>query len=156
MKISNLAAFLALGIFALASLFARPAFADSYSIDWFTIDSGGGTSTGGVYQVSGTVGQAEAGPALSGGNFSVTGGFWSMLAAVQTPGTPLLTIARTGTNTVVISWPSPSTGFTLQQNSEDVATVNWSKVVATPSDDGITWTVVVNPPFGNRFYRLIK
>jgi len=26
--------------------------AQSYSIDWFTIDGGGGTSTGGVYQVT--------------------------------------------------------------------------------------------------------
>ena len=30
--------------------------AQSYSIDWFTIDGGGGTSTGGVYSVSGTIG----------------------------------------------------------------------------------------------------
>ena len=30
------------------------ALAQSYSIDWFTIDGGGGTSTGGVYSVSAT------------------------------------------------------------------------------------------------------
>jgi hypothetical protein len=28
-----------------------------------------------------------------------------------------LTVARTTTNTVVVSWPSPSTGFVLQQNT---------------------------------------
>ena len=28
--------------------------AQSYTIDWFTIDGGGGTSTGGVFSVSGT------------------------------------------------------------------------------------------------------
>ena len=33
----------------------------NYSIDWFTIDGGGGTSTGGVYAVSGTIGQPDAG-----------------------------------------------------------------------------------------------
>ena len=30
--------------------------AQNYSIDWSTIDGGGGTSTGGVYTVSGTIG----------------------------------------------------------------------------------------------------
>jgi len=127
-----------------------------YSMDWFTIDGGGGTSTGGVYQVSGTVGQPDAGPAMSGGNFAVAGGFWSVLGAVQTPGAPWLTIARTITNTVAVSWPWPSTGFTLQQNTEGLGTTNWSNVLDTPLDDGTTKTVVVNPPAGTRIYRLIK
>src|SRR5690348_17454014 len=88
--------------------------AQSYTVDWHTIDGGGGTSTGGVYSVSGTIGQPDAGPAMSGGNFALTGGFWSF-SAVQTPGAPLLTISLTSTNTVIVSWPSPSTGFGLQQ-----------------------------------------
>src|SRR6266705_1270314 len=84
--------------------------AQSYSIDWFTIDGGGGTSTGGVYSVSGTIGQPDAGK-MSGGNFTLDGGFWGIIAAVQTAGAPLLTISRTSTNTALVSWPSPSTGF---------------------------------------------
>ena len=64
-----------------------------YSIDWHTID-GGGTSTGGVYSVSGTIGQPDAGK-MSGGNFTIDGGFWGIVAALQTPGAPLLSIART-------------------------------------------------------------
>jgi hypothetical protein len=67
---------------------------------------------------------------------------------------PSLSIARTATNTVAVSWPSPSTDFTLQQNTSAAATVNWSNVVATPSDDGTTKTLVVDPLTGNRFYRL--
>jgi hypothetical protein len=35
---------------------------------------------------------------------------------------PLLTISRTNTNTVVVSWPSPSTGWDLQQNGDLSAT----------------------------------
>ena len=35
-------------------------FAQSYSIDWYKIAGGGGTSTGGVYSVSGTIGQNDA------------------------------------------------------------------------------------------------
>ena len=126
-----------------------------YAIDWSTIDGGGGTSTGGVFTVSGTIGQPDAGR-MSGGNFAIDGGFWGVIAAVQSPGAPLLSIARTTTNTVAVSWPSPSTGFVLQQNTNSVSSVNWSNVVATPSDNGTTKTVVVNPPTGNRFYRLFK
>ena len=42
-------------------VFALNASAQSYAIDWHTIDGGGGTSTGGVYAVSGTIGQHDAG-----------------------------------------------------------------------------------------------
>jgi hypothetical protein len=67
---------------------------------------------------------------------------------------PLLTIAGTTTNTVAISWPSPWTAFTLQQNTNSIATPNWSNVLTTPADNGTTKTVIVNPPVGNRFFRL--
>jgi len=143
--------FAALLLFAAA--LSTPAFAQTYAIDWFTIDGGGGTSTGGVFSVSGTIGQPDAGH-MSGGNYTLDGGFWGIIAAVQTPGAPLLTIRLTATNTVAVSWPSPSSGFMLQQNTNGVATVNWSNILTVPNDDGTTKTVIVNPPTGNRFYRL--
>jgi len=133
--------------------FCLPARGQNYSIDWSTIDGGGGTSTGGVYTVSGTIGQPDAG-AMSGGNYALQGGFWGVIAAVQTPGAPLLSISRTPTNTVAVTWPSPSTGWTLQQNTNSISSVNWSNVAAAPLDDGTTKTLIVNPPAGNRFYRL--
>lgn len=135
------------------SLVATPALAQ-YSIDWYKIAGGGGTSTGGVYSLSGTIGQADAG-AMSGGNYSLIGGFWSIVAAVPTAGSPLLTITRTLTNTVVVSWPSPSTGFVLQQNS-DLTTPSWANAPQNPVDNGTTKSIVVNPPVGSLFYRLIK
>src|SRR5437667_8561580 len=142
----------------LTSLLSLPAvaFTQNYSIDWFTIDGGGGTSTGGVYQVSGTVGQPDARPTMSGGNYSVDGGFWSIIAAVQTPGAPSLSITLTSTNTVLLSWPSPSTGFALQQNTNSLASVNWSNVSATIQDNGTIKYIIVNPSSANRFYRLLK
>jgi len=127
-----------------------------FSIDWFTIDGGGGTSTGGVYAVSGTIAQPDAGPAMTGANFSLTGGFWSLISVVQSPGAPLLTITLTSTNTALVSWPSPSTGFNLQQNTQGPGTVNWSNVVTTPIDNGTIKYLIVNTPNGNRFYRLSK
>ena len=64
--------------------------AQNYSIDWFTIDGGGGTSTGGVYAVTGTIGQPDAGQ-MTGGRYSMTGGLWGMVSVIQTPGAPRLT-----------------------------------------------------------------
>lgn len=129
--------------------------AQNFSIDWFTIDGGGGTSTGGVFSLSGTIGQPDANPQpLTGGNFALVGGFWSLFA-VQTPGAPRLTIRLTSTNTALVLWPSPSVGFVLQQNA-DLDTSNW---VATPqpvTDNGTDRFIIVNPPAGNRFYRLFK
>src|SRR5947207_2392022 len=69
-----LSVFLLVAIFLLCATSTR---AQNYSIGWFTIDGGGGTSTGGVYQVRGTIGQPDAGLTMSGGNFFLTGGFWS-------------------------------------------------------------------------------
>src|SRR5580765_1321498 len=126
----------------------------TYSIDWHTIDGGGGTGTGGAYSVSGTIGQPDAGPAMSGGNFSITGGFWSLLA-VQTPRAPLLTITLSSTNTVMVSWPSPSTGFGLQQNP-NLNTPNWTTPSETVTDSGTNKFIIVNPPTGSRYYRLFK
>ncbi len=49
-----------------------------WEVDWSSIDGGGGTSSGGGFEVSGTIGQpdASAAEALSGGDFTLTGGFW--------------------------------------------------------------------------------
>jgi hypothetical protein len=123
----------------------------SYSIDWSTIGGGGGTSTGGVYSLSGTIGQAGAGN-MGGGNYTLVGGFWGILAAVQTRGAPLLTITVSGTN-AIISWSSDSIGFVLEQNAA-LEPTNWTGVAQTPSDNGTTRSVTVQATVGNRFYRL--
>ena len=60
----------------LVSIVASPqAQAQSYAIPWWTADGGGGTSTGGSYTLSGTIGQPDAG-ILTGGSYTLTGGFW--------------------------------------------------------------------------------
>src|ERR1700683_5018613 len=91
---------------ALATLFlaasALATHAQSYSINWYKIAGGGGVSTNATYQLSGTIGQPDASPSMTGGNFSLTGGFWS-LTAVQTLGAPLLTIVYTK-NQAIVSW----------------------------------------------------
>jgi len=127
--------------------------AQTYSIDRFAINGGGGTSTGGIFAVSATIGQPDAGPqALAGGSFSLLGGFWSLFA-VQTPGAPRLNITQFPV--VTVSWPSPSTGFVLQQTA-DLNGANWVAVPQPVNDNGTNKFIVVNPPGGNRYYRLFK
>ena len=130
--------------------------AQSYSIDWHTMDGGGAMSTNGQYSLRGTIGQPDAGPTMSGGNFSVSGGFWHFVSVVQTVGSPTLTLTLTITNTAVVAWPSPSTGFMLQHNTNSPGTVNWSNIVSDVQDNGTIKYLIVNPPTGNRFYRLFK
>jgi hypothetical protein len=45
------------------------------AIPWQTVDGGGGLCTAGAFTLRGTVGQADAG-VMSGGQFSLAGGFW--------------------------------------------------------------------------------
>jgi hypothetical protein len=127
-------------------------FAQQYSIDWYKVAGGGGTSTGGVYSVSGTIGQHDAGGPMTGGNFSLTGGFWA-LYAVQTPGAPLLSIKLTTTNTAMVYWTSPSIGYNLQVNT-NLTTTNWVTPAEGVTDDGSIKYIIVNPPVGSRYYRL--
>jgi len=134
-------------------LFVAPCLrAQNYSIDWFTIDGGGGTSTGGVFSVSGTIGQPDAGH-MSGGNYTLDGGFWGIIAAVQTPGAPTLRIFRTTTNTVVLAWPVSPTVFSLQQET-NLSIPNWGPVTNSSSVVGSENQVIITAPAGNRFYRL--
>ena len=66
-------------------------------------------------------------------------------------GLPSLTIDRSGTN-AILSWPSPSTGFGLEQNV-GLGAANWTSVTQIPGDDGTTKSVPL-PATNSRFYRL--
>ena len=55
---------------------AALAASNGFSIPWWTVDGGGGTSQGGDFAVSGTIGQPDISPLMSGGDYTVVGGFW--------------------------------------------------------------------------------
>ena len=59
------------------SLFAIPltATAQTFTIVWFTIDGGGGQASDGSLELTGSIGQPDAGTELNGGGFTLTGGF---------------------------------------------------------------------------------
>ena len=46
-----------------------------FEISWYTVDGGGGTSSGGDFVLRGTIGQPDAGD-LTGGGFTLRGGYW--------------------------------------------------------------------------------
>jgi hypothetical protein len=126
-----------------------------YSLDWSTIDGGGGTSTGGVYSVTGTIGQPDAGQ-MSGGNYSVDGGFWGLIAAVQTPGAPYLTVTRSN-NAVIVSWPLPAEGWVLEStNALPKVSASWPQIAPPYQTNGVNLQFTEPTPTGNRFYRLHK
>ena len=89
----------------LAGVIPRPATAQAYTIGWSTLHAGGGPPTrltGGTLSLGGTLGQPAAGP-LTGGSFTLLGGFWGvpigrLLDAETQPEVPLtpgrLTTAR--------------------------------------------------------------
>lgn len=61
----------------LLTLGAAALAAGTFDLSWWTVDGGGGmNSSGGVYTLSGTIGQPDAGT-LKGGSYELTGGFWS-------------------------------------------------------------------------------
>jgi hypothetical protein len=133
----------------LHSSFCLCANAQSYSIDWSTIDGGGGTSTGGVYSVSGTIGQPDAG-AMSGGNYMLQGGFWSGLTTAR----PWLRIWIEVTD-VVLAWPFTAGACQLQQ-ADNVATPGWSDVSETPVVVGDEYHVTLPLAGFQQFFRLIQ
>jgi hypothetical protein len=127
--------------------------AQNYSINWFKVSGGGGTSAGGNYSVSGTIGQQDAGGAMTGGNYSLTGGFWSLVAVAQTAGLPNLAITRAG-NSIIVSWPDTGS-YTLQQNTNLAAPAGWIKsLYPILSANGTNSIMFITPATGNLFFRL--
>lgn len=141
--------------------------------------AGGGRSSGGKIEISGTVGQPGAGPPMRSKNFSVTSGFWNLPALVQVAGASTAvpvtisnerggvtlaavagapksvapTVARE-TESLVVSWPTDAGGLTLESTTDISGEVRWAAVgkVLTPADG---WNRV-RVPFteGQRFFRL--
>jgi len=116
-----------------------------YAIDWYTIDGGGGTSSGGSYTLSGTIGQPDAGT-LSGGNYTLKGGFWPGIVVQSTGEAPTIFIQLSGAN-VIISWAPGTPGFTLEE-TDSLTSPSWS---AAPTGNP---TPPIPAATGTKFYRL--
>ena len=71
MKRAAILVLLALFLLAGTALASGP-----YELLWYSISGGGGASEGGQYALAATVGQPAA-HSMSGGQYSLSGGFWS-------------------------------------------------------------------------------
>jgi len=73
-----------------------------YELSWYTIDGGGGMSSGGPYTLTGTIGQPDAAWS-KGGNFELLGGFW--------PGGPLCFVDFEHFTRFADYWLEPGNGL---------------------------------------------
>lgn len=130
--------------------------AEPYDVDWFTVDGGGGTSSNGPFSLAGTVAQPDAG-VMTGGAFSLEGGFWSFVAALQIPGGPLLSISVSN-GFAVVSWPAPTDDWRLEYTAALApGSVQWTQIpppYATNNLGIIHHAEPLTP--GSRFFRLHK
>lgn len=140
-------------LLAMVALMALSASAQSYNISWYKVAGGGGTSSGGQYSLSGTIGQPDASGSMSGGSYSMTGGFWSLISVVQTAGMPQLCICSSG-NKVTVYWQNVS-GCTLQESSNP-GSPNWTSCGYTVNTSNGTNSITINSASGNMFFRLAK
>ncbi len=141
----------------LALLACGEARAQSLAMQRHVVAGGGGTSTGGAFALSGTVGQPDASTPLTGGAFALTGGFWALPVAVQTPGAPHLSVALSN-GLVVVSWPLPAEGFVLDRRptlNTGFFPVLWSQM-PFPYQTNATHIFVTTTPDDTGFFRLRK
>jgi hypothetical protein len=123
--------------------------AQRFSLDWFTIDGGGGTSVGASFALSGSIGQPDAGT-LRGGVFVLEGGFWSGVMITENFVVPALNIQLVS-GIIMISWDPKTPGFVLQQ-SDSLSSPAWADA---PSGNTNPVSVAINSN-ATRFYRLIR
>src|SRR5262245_8823482 len=84
-----------------------PVFAADFNIEWFAIDGGGGTSTGGDYALAGSIGPMDA-AMMAGGDYGLVSGFLVIVATIEPPSPPRLNITLNALKgEVSIEWPDP-------------------------------------------------
>jgi len=84
-KMRSLKARLALGLVLLCLvLVTGPAVAGpiTYTIDKNVVSNGGGAASGGAFTLNGTVGQGADMIPMSGGTFTLSGGYWTGMPSV--------------------------------------------------------------------------
>jgi len=88
---------------------------------------------------------------MTGGSYSLMGGFWSLISAVQMAGAPPLYISHNG-NTVTIYWQNV-TRWNLKQNTNLSVAGSWSASGDITNSNGTNY-LSVSPPLGNWCFRL--
>jgi hypothetical protein len=127
-----------------------------YSVDWYKIAGGGGSSSNGQYSLSGTVGQPDASGPMTGGQFSLTGGFWSLVEVMQTPGAPTLRVYNTN-GLITLAWAKPAEGWLLQAtNALPGVPSPWPQVPLPYLTNDADIYIITSAPPAHAFFRLFK
>lgn len=86
MKHSKLIAYIFAALLCATAAALAPDGSGDFDLSWHTIDGGGGSSAGGGFELAGTIAQHDAGQTMTGGKFTLTGGYWA--GAGPAPGIP--------------------------------------------------------------------
>ena len=118
--------------------------AADYTIDWQTVDGGGRmSSTGGDLELSGTIGQPDAG-VMTGGDLELVGGFWALrpsLVLVSTEPDPNGSLPKTQNNLILcefdraIELPTAGNPLVIQDMSNGCLDVSDLFVYSIDTDD---------------------
>lgn len=124
---------------------------DNFSADWFTVDGGGASMSGGVFSLEGTSGQPDAGLiTLANGEQLLKGGFWALDFSQLGNVSPTIQIQRTGLSEVTLSWYPDTPGFRLQQ-SLTLKSDSWTTLSSAPANPS-----VLPLDMDHLFFRLLK
>ena len=131
-----------------------------FSINWFSVDGGGGTSAGGPFSVSGTIGQPDAG-SLAGGTFKLDGGFWSFRSTPppSAPSPLLLHIALLSGGQIKVSAQAAPGAIAAVEATADLDNPNGWVNLGTVSANGAGLMSFIDTDVANypmRFYRFVN
>jgi hypothetical protein len=116
--------------------------------------AGGGVSTSARYRVQTSSGQPAAGSSHA-GVFTLTGGYWSGAAAIQTPDAPRLDIRRDPSGAgLIVAWTGDAGDWVLQETTRLDAVTPWTDVRSAAHNTELEVQVSVATTAGIRFYRL--
>jgi hypothetical protein len=131
--------------------------AASLSIDWYTVDGGGGSSTAPGLELTGTIGQPDAGAVgTASGSFGIEGGFWGpYVEAAQSEAVPLA-IRITNPDAILLSWPASGSDYRVQKTYALPA--DWETLPTTPAivEQECQIALPLNPADPPTFFRLKK
>ena len=89
---------------------------------------------------------------MTGGNYSLTGGFWSMISVVQTAGLPNLTISPCRQQRHCLLAEHGQLHLATEQQSCCIGGLDHERLFHQPSNG--TNSITITPPAGNLFFRL--
>ncbi len=135
------------------TLLVTPGLHAQYVIPWYTMDSGGGTSSGGAYELSGTIGQSDVGKS-AGGDYELVAGFWAFAFVVQGDAGPKLKIRYLSPTEALIYWDADAPPAILQRSTDLADAAGWTDDPGTPVFEDGEYRLIVTPLDGIRFYRL--